>query len=130
MKSSKTSFLRNCISGWNVRTASRYVISCIFRLFVAPSSRVLTWGSVPFWKCSLLGTIVLLYECETLRTSNCLGSNSPARRSLGYSSRVLETSTHRGQLHSPRAGSIDISHLIQLSSFRLIRYASFEASYK
>lgn len=30
MKSSKTSFLRNCISGWNVRCLSSPKISCTF----------------------------------------------------------------------------------------------------
>ena len=31
MKSSKTSFLRNCISGWNVRLTLKLLVICISR---------------------------------------------------------------------------------------------------
>ena len=34
MKSSKTSFLRNCISGWNVRCLAKRRSSLCFRIFV------------------------------------------------------------------------------------------------
>ena len=48
MKSSKTSFLRNCISGWNVRDSSEEFFLAHVDIFYFPRGdfEISTWGQL------------------------------------------------------------------------------------
>ena len=59
MKSSKTSFLRNCISGWNVRFRNIHVENPFFPTTSSPLVPV----------DYLVGTLALLLSCRLLRVA-------------------------------------------------------------
>ena len=71
MKLSKTSFLRNCISGWNVRWNLQGLINCFFiNIFVCKKDAL-----IPLQMSTLLSQLVTA-NCGSVSYGNYKGVNT------------------------------------------------------